>query len=167
MAGSGLGALTGAIYLAYRRSVRGLGKVIPLCAGLFGFGLIGFSLSRLFPLSLALMVIIGFGMMMQMASSNTILQTVVEDDKRGRVMSFYTMAIMGTAPFGSLLAGKLADVLGVPDTLRIGGISCIFGALLFAGRLPEMREVVRPIYVRQGIISEDKQTSFKSRNRIL
>lgn len=155
MAASGLGALTGAIYLAYRKSVRGLGKVIPLCAGLFGFGLIGFSLSRFFPLSLALMTVIGFGMMMQMASGNTILQTVVEDDKRGRVMSFYTMAIMGTAPFGSLLAGKLADILGVADTLTIGGISCILGALLFAGRLPEMRKAVHPIYVRQGIIPKD------------
>ncbi len=144
MAASGVGALTGAIYLAYRKSVRGLGKVIPLCAGLFGFGLIGFSLSRFFPLSLGLMTVVGFGMMMQMASGNTILQTVVEDDKRGRVMSFYTMAIMGTAPFGSLLAGKLADILGVPDTLTIGDISCILGAILFAERLPEMRKAVHP-----------------------
>jgi MFS family permease len=107
---SGVGALIAALYLASKKNVLGLFRNIPLTAVIFGFGLITFSLSRFYWLSLVLMVIAGFGMMLQMASSNTILQTVVDDDKRGRVMSFYTMAFMGTAPFGSLLAGGLAHI---------------------------------------------------------
>jgi MFS family permease len=154
MAASGLGALTGAIYLASKKSVLGFGRIIPVSAGIFGFGLVAFSLSRLFPLSLLLMVIIGLGMMLQLASSNTILQTIVDDDKRGRVMSFYAMAFVGTAPFGSLIAGELANVLGAPNTLIIGGVLCIFGALIFANRLPALKKMVRPIYVRLGIIPE-------------
>ncbi len=154
MAASGLGALTGAIYLASKKSVLGLEKIIPLSAGVFGIGLIAFSLSRFFPLSLVLMVITGLGMMLQLASSNTILQTIVDDDKRGRVMSFYTMAFIGTAPFGSLMAGALANVMGAPNTLMIGGVLCIIGALIFAKRLPELKKMVRPVYVRLGIISE-------------
>jgi MFS family permease len=151
---SGLGALTGAVYLASRKNVLMLGRIIPLSAGLFGLGLVAFSFSRSFTLSLALMVITGLGMMMQMASSNTILQTVVDDDKRGRVMSFYTMAFIGTAPFGSLLAGGLAKLLGAPLTLTIGGVSCLIGALLFARKLPELRKIIRPVYVRMGIMPE-------------
>jgi len=157
MGASGLGALTGAIYLAARKSVLGLGRIITLSAAIFGFGLVVFSLSRLFALSLVLMVIVGLGMMLQMASSNTVLQTIVEDDKRGRVMSFYSMAFMGTAPFGSLLAGGLSNILGVPNTLAIGGVSCLLGALIFARRLSELKKVVRPIYVRLGIIAEVSQ----------
>jgi len=151
---SGIGALIGAFYLASRKSVLGLGKIIPLSAAVFGFGLIAFSLSRLFLLSLVLMLITGFGMIMQMASSNTILQTIVDDDKRGRVMSFYTMAFMGTAPFGSLLAGGLASSLGAPNTLIIGGVSCVLGAIIFASKLSDLKKMVHPIYVRLGIISE-------------
>ncbi len=154
MGASGFGALTGALYLAYRKSVLGLGRIIALAAGTFGLGLIAFSLSRFIWLSLLLMVITGLGMMLQMASSNTILQTIVDDDKRGRVMSFYTMAFMGTAPFGSFLAGALASSLGAPNTLIIGGAACIVGAFLFARKLPELRKVVRPIYVKLGIIPE-------------
>ena len=154
MGASGLGALIGTIYLASRKSVLGLGRIIPLSAGIFGFGLVAFSLSRLFLLSLALMVITGIGMMLQMASSNTILQTIVDDNKRGRVMSFYTMAFVGTVPFGSLLAGGLTPILGAPNTLIIGGVFCISGALFFACKLPELKKMVRPIYVRLGIISE-------------
>ncbi len=154
MGASGAGALMGAIYLASKRSVLGLGKIIPLSAGIFGFGLVTFSLSRLFLLSLILMIITGLGMMLQMASSNTLLQTIVDDDKRGRVMSFYTMAFMGTAPFGSFLAGGLASFLGAPNTLIIGGIVCVLGALIFARKLAELRKMVHPIYVRLGIISE-------------
>jgi len=91
---------------------------------------------------------------MQMTSSNTILQTIVDDDKRGRVMSFYTMAFMGTAPFGSLLAGYLASHIGAPNTLLIGGVSCILGAILFSRKLPEIKRTIRPVYIRLGIISE-------------
>ena len=93
-------------------------------------------------------------MLMQMTSSNTILQTIVDDDKRGRVMSFYLMAFMGTAPFGSLLAGFLASKVGAPNTLIIGGVACILGALIFARKLPELKKLVHPIYVRLGIIPE-------------
>jgi len=126
----------------------------PLTAGAFGAGLISFSFSRALWLSLLLMVVTGLGFMVQMATSNTILQTIVEEDKRGRVMSFYTMAFMGTAPFGSLLAGVVAERIGAPHTLMLGGLGCILGALWFARSLPALRKDVRPIYVRIGILPE-------------
>lgn len=154
MAASGVGALSGAIFLAARKTVLGLGKFIPLMAGAFGAGLIAFSFSRALWLSLLLMVITGLGFMVQMAVSNTVLQTIVDEDKRGRVMSFYTMAFMGTAPFGSLLAGSVAERIGAPYTLMLGGLGCIFGALWFANSLPALRRDIRPIYVRIGIIPE-------------
>lgn len=152
---SGVGALIAALYLASKKNVLGLFRNIPLTAGIFGFGLITFSLSRFYGLSLVLMVIAGFGMMLQMASSNTILQTVVDDDKRGRVMSFYTMAFMGTAPFGSLLAGGLAHIIGAPYTLLIGGVAIVAGALIFARKLPELRKMIRSVYVKLGIITPE------------
>jgi len=154
MAASGVGALTGAMFLAARRSVLGLGKYIPLMAAAFGSGLMVFSFSRTLWLSLPLMVVTGLGFMAQMAASNTVLQTIVEEDKRGRVMSFYTMAFMGTAPFGSLLAGSLAERIGAPQTLMFGGLGCIAGAVWFASSLPSLREDVRPIYVKIGILPE-------------
>jgi MFS family permease len=154
MAASGVGALAGAVFLAARRSVLGLGKYIPLTAGLFGAGLVGFSFSRAVWVSLLIMVLTGLGFMVQMAVSNTVLQTIVEEDKRGRVMSFYTMAFMGTAPFGSLLAGSVADRIGAPHTLLIGGTGCILGALWFAMSLPALRREVRPLYVKIGILPE-------------
>ncbi len=154
MGASGIGALVGAFYLASRKSVLGLEKIIPLSAAIFGTGLMAFSLSRVFWLSLALMFITGLGLITQMASSNTILQTIVDDDKRGRVMSFYAMAFLGTAPFGSLLGGGLASRIGAPNTLIIGGISCVLGAFIFARKLPELKKMIRPIYVKFGIIPE-------------
>ncbi|MBV9211129.1 MAG: MFS transporter [Acidobacteria bacterium] len=154
MAASGVGALTGALLLASRHSVLGLGKYIPLSAAAFGAGLIAFSFSRMLWLSLLLMVVTGLGFMIQMAVSNTVLQTIVEEDKRGRVMSFYTMAFMGTAPFGSLLAGSVAERIGAPYTLLCGGVGCIIGALWFAASLPMLRRDVRPIYIQMGILSE-------------
>jgi len=154
MGASGIGALAGALYMASRKDILGFGKIIPLSAAVFGFGLIAFSLSRIFLVSMALMLITGFGMLIQMTSSNTILQTIVDDDKRGRVMSFYTMAFMGTAPFGSLMAGGLASSIGAPGTLMIGGVLCILSAVVFASRLGRLKEMVRPIYVRLGIIPE-------------
>jgi MFS family permease len=155
MAASGCGALTGTIYLASRKGVRGLGRIIVISSSLFGIGLITFSLSRVFWLSLLFMLLTGFGMMVQMASSNTVLQTIVEEDKRGRVMSFYAMAFMGMVPFGSLLAGSLANNIGAPYTVMIGGIACIFGSVMFAKKLPSLRKVARPVYVEKGIISEE------------
>ncbi len=152
MGATGVGALCGALYLASRRSVLGLGRVIPLAAGLFGGGLISFSFSRLEALSLALMLVTGAGMMVQMASSNTIIQTIVREEMRGRVMAFYTMAFMGTAPFGSLLAGALAARIGAPHTVLLGGTACILGGVVFSRALPRLRELVVPIYVDRGIL---------------
>ena len=154
MGAAGGGALCGAIYLAQRKTVAGLERVIPLVAGMFSLAMIGFALSRHQWLSLLLLFIIGFGVMVQMASSNTILQTIVDDDKRGRVMSFYVMCVMGTAPIGSLLAGAVAERLGTPETLVIGGVCCLVGALVFMLKLRVIREMIRPKYVEKGIISE-------------
>jgi len=154
MAAVGIGALFGAVRLAARRTVRGLGRVIPMTAAGFGASLIAFSASRMQWLSLLLLVVTGFCFMQQMASSNTILQTIVEDKKRGRVMSFYSMAIQGVAPFGSLIAGATASRIGAPATLMIGGAICVCGAALFAMKLPALRTLIRPIYIQKGVIPE-------------
>lgn len=151
LAGAGVGALGGSLYLASRRGVPGLERWIALTAGFFGVGLVGFSHSRVFWLSLIMVLLTGFGMMVQMASSNTVLQTIVEEDKRGRVMSLYAMAIRGMAPFGSLLVGSAASRIGAPNTLMISGLFCILGSALFARKLRVLREMVRPIYVKMGI----------------
>jgi MFS family permease len=153
MAAIGAGALGGAVTLAMRKSVLGLGRRIPVAAALFGASLIGFALSHTLWLSLLLLPVTGFGMMQQMASSNTILQTIVEDEKRGRVMAFYSMAFLGMTPFGSLLAGTLAARIGAPETLVLGGAACLAASLWFASKLPEIREVMRPIYVEMGILT--------------
>jgi MFS family permease len=154
MGATGVGALIGAVRLAARRSVLGLGRVIPMTAAGFGASLIAFSLSRHQWLSMLLLVVTGFCFMQQMASSNTILQTIVENEKRGRVMSFYSMAFQGVAPFGSLIAGAAASRIGAPLTLMIGGAICIAGAALFASQLPVLRRLVRPIYIQMGVIPE-------------
>jgi MFS family permease len=154
MGASGLGALIGAFYLASRKTVLGLGRLIAVAASIFGLGIIAFSFSRLLWLSLPLMLVTGVGQMVQMASSNTILQTIVDDDKRGRIMSFYTMAFMGGTPLGSLFAGTLASSIGTPHTLLIGGTTCLMGSVFFAHKLPALRKIVRPIYVKMGIIPE-------------
>ena len=154
MGAAGFGALMGALFLASRETVLKLGRLVPAAALLFGTALIILSLSRNYPLSLVLMVFIGLGMMMQAAASNTILQTITDDDKRGRVMSFYTMAIMGIAPFGNLIAGGLAKIIGTPGTIFTGGIATIAGALFFLRKLPELKAMVHPVYVKLGIIPE-------------
>ena len=153
-AAAGVGALTGALFLAARSTILGLGRLIFLMAITFGIGLIGFSLSQNLVLSLFLVALAGFGMMVQMASSNTILQTIAEEDKRGRVMGFYSMAFLGMTPFGSLVAGALAGTIGAPQTVLIGGSVCLVGGVLFAIQLPRIRTLVRPIYVRMGILPE-------------
>ena len=154
MTASGAGALIGALFLARRRSVVGLGRFIVIASALFGAGLTAFSFSRVLWLALPCLVVAGFGFMGQMAASNTIIQTIVDDAKRGRVMSFYMMAFLGTAPFGSLMAGWLSSRIGAPHTLLVGGISCLAGAAWFAGRLPALRTLVRPIYVDLGILPQ-------------
>ena len=154
MGATGVGALAGAVYLASRRSVLGLGRVIAAAAILFGCGLIAFSLSRTLALSLVLMVVTGTGFMVQLAASNTVIQTIVREEMRGRVMAFYTMAFMGTAPFGSLLAGGLAARVGAPHTILLGGGVCILGGVAFSHQLPRLRELVVPIYLERGILPE-------------
>ncbi len=154
MGASGLGALMGALFLASRESVLKLGRLIPAAAILFGSGLILLSFTRYFPLAMLLMIFIGLGMMLQAAASNTVIQTITDDDKRGRVMSFYTMAIMGTAPFGSLLAGAVAKSIGTPGTIFAGGIATVIGGLFFLRKLPELKVLVRPVYIKLGVIPE-------------
>jgi MFS family permease len=153
MTASGVGALFGAFYLASRPSVLGLGRVMALSTAVFGGGLIAFSFSRVLWLSLLILPVVGAGMMVTMAATNTIIQTIVEEHLRGRVMAFYTMAFLGTAPIGSLLAGVIAHRIGTTPTITIGGTCCLLAAAWFGSRLPRLREVVRPIYLERGIIA--------------
>ncbi len=148
MTASGCGALLGALYLAGRRSTAGLGPLIPGAGALFGLGLMAFAFSHVLWLSITLMVITGFGSMVQVASSNTLLQTIVEDGKRGRVMSFFLMAYFGTMPFGSLIAGSVSDRFGAPITLAFGGACCVAGAIWFATTLSSIEHQIAPAYAR-------------------
>jgi MFS family permease len=152
MGAAGLGALVSALSLVLRRSVRGLTKMIPIAAIVFGAGLVAFGLSRWVWLSLILMLFTGFGMLQGLTASNTIIQTLVPEDKRGRVMSYYTAAFVGMAPFGSLLAGAMAHWIGAPRTVMFTGSCCIAGGLWFWTRLPAIRKEMRPIYEKLGII---------------
>jgi MFS family permease len=152
MAASGLGALGGTICLASRKGALRLGMTTPVAGVVFGIGLMAFSHSHFLWLSLFFMSVTGFGMMVQMASSNIVLQNIVEDGKRGRVMSFFAMAFMGTAPFGSLLAGALAGRIGAPATLFLCGACCVLGSLAFSSRLRSLQEELAPIYVQKEII---------------
>lgn len=151
---SGLGALTGVLYLASRKSVVGLGRILCLASLTFGVGLIGFSLSAWPPLSMACLFLTGLGMMVELASGNTILQTIVDEDKRGRVMSFYTMAVAGMVPFGSLFSGWVAKYLGASTTILIGGVTCALGALCFSLLLPSLRREIGPIYRSLGLLPD-------------
>ncbi len=154
MTAGGCGALAGTVYLASRKSVIGLGRVIVLSSVLFAAGIAVFAVSRYFVLSMASMTLAGFGAMTLVASCNTVLQTILEEDKRGRVMSFFTVAFVGIAPFGSFGAGAMAGTVGPRETLLFGAACCLVGAALFAKYLPQIRVMVRPIYVRMGIIKE-------------
>ena len=153
MAASGVGALLGALYLASRETVVGLGRVILVGTLAFGASLIAFSMAHNVWIAAGLLAIAGGGFMTQMASTNTIIQTIVHEPYRGRVMSFYTMAFFGSAPIGSLLAGVIAERLGAPLTVRLGGAMCLLCGAWFAYMLPRLREVVRPIYVEKGIVA--------------
>jgi MFS family permease len=176
MGAMGVGALVSALSLAARKSVRGLVRMIPIAAAVFGLGLIGFGASRVFWLSIIMVMVAGMGMMMGMAASNTVIQTIVSEDKRGRVMSYYTMAFMGMAPFGSLLAGIMANGVGgalagpsspawwriltegvshgvgAPWTVILNGAVVVLGAAWFATKLPKLRRQIRPIYQEMGIV---------------
>jgi len=149
----GIGALVAAGYLATRKSVVRLERFTVIECFLFGLGLMIFSLSHREIFSFVAIFIAGCGMMGTMASCNTIIQTVVDDEKRGRVMGFYAMAIMGMSPFGSLMAGSLASHIGAPKTVLLGGACCAVASLLFARKLAAFREAVRSIYVARNIIT--------------
>jgi len=142
MGAAGTGALAGAIFMAAKKGVRGLGKSISIATFMFGIGLVILSYVSSVWLSLVLMVFIGFGIMVHMASSNTVLQTIVDDDKRGRVMGFYVMAFIGLTPFGSLLAGSLASHIGTPRTFLLAGISCVLGAFVFVFKMNSFNAIV-------------------------
>ncbi len=152
-AASGLGALTGVLFLASRRSVLGLGRIIFVSSLVFGTGLILFGLSHSILLSMGMTLIAGMGMMVQMAATNTVLQSIVEEDKRGRVMSLFLMAFTGTAPFGSLFGGFMADRIGAAMTLEIGGVACCLGGLLFLRALPEVVREIRPVHEQQELLA--------------
>jgi MFS family permease len=152
MGASGVGALVSALSLALRKSVRGLTTMIQIAAIMFGTGLILFGLSHYLALSLLLMLVVGFGMMQGLAASNTVIQTLVPEDKRGRVMSYYTMAFVGMTPFGSLLAGTLAHRFGAPHAVIITGAFCLAGAVWYTTQLKSIRSIMRPIYIEMGIL---------------
>lgn len=154
MGAGGFGALIGAFYLASRESVVKLGRLIPASTALFGIGLASLAFQRSFIVSIILLVFAGLGLMLHTAASNTILQTITDDDKRGRVMSFYSMAIMGLAPFGSLLSGTLAKLIGTPLAILAGGLTCFAGALVFYFKLPLLKNLVRPVYAKMDVIPE-------------
>ena len=152
MGAMGVGSLISALTLVLRKSVRGLLKMIPIAAASFGVGLVLFGLSHWIWLSMVLLLLVGFGMMQGLTASNTIIQTIVPEDKRGRVMSYYTVAFVGMSPFGSLMAGALAHAIGAPWTVVISGISCILGAAWFTTQMKTVRKAMRPIYEQLGII---------------
>jgi MFS family permease len=153
MGASGVGALAGTLTLAAKQEARGLGRWITYATAGFGTSMILFSLSRNFALSIALLVPVGFSMMLQMASSNTLIQTMVPDALRGRVMAVYSMMFMGMAPFGALLAGAIANHLGAPKTVALGGLTCLIGGLVFATRWPTLRGEARQLILAQGMSS--------------
>jgi MFS family permease len=161
MGASGVGALISAISLALRKSVRGLTTMIQIAAVMFGAGLILFGLSHHLVLSLLLMIVVGFGMMQGLAASNTVIQTLVPEDKRGRVMSYYTMAFVGMAPFGSLLAGALAHRFGASHAVIITGTFCLLGAAWFSTQLKSVRAVMKPIYIEMGILQSPTEPAFE------
>jgi MFS family permease len=154
MAAAGVGSFAGAISLISRRSIVGIGKWIAISPAIMGFGLIGLGLSRVLWLSLIMMLFVGFGFILQFAAGNTFLQTIVEDDKRGRVMSIYTMALFGVTPFGNLVAGGLANYIGAPNTVIIGGIVCVLGSIVFTKQLPALKILVLPLYQKMGLIPQ-------------
>jgi MFS family permease len=144
-AASGVGALGSGLSLAFRKSTEGLTRMLQIAAAALGGGLILFGLSRTLWLSMGLMVLIGFGMMQVFSASNTLIQTLVPEDKRGRVMSYFVMAMFGTAPFGSLLAGALAQRIGAPNTVFVTGAFCLAGSLWFGLERPGVQAVIQAI----------------------
>jgi len=170
VAGVGIGALTGALFLASRKDVIGLLKMIGVASLVFSGALVVFSFSRWFLISLGIMVFMGFGMMAQMVSCNTVIQTIVDDKKRGRIMSFYTMSFMGISPFGSLLMGGIASRLGAPFAILIGGLCCMLVALLYIRRLPVLQKDVKETLLKiaksheNAVIKNDSESVTLTEN---
>jgi MFS family permease len=163
MGATGVGALLAALTLAARTGVYGLGRWVTLaCAG-FGLSLIAFALSRIFWLSAALLVPAGFCMMLQMSSSNTLIQSMVRDDLRGRVMSVYAMSLIGMAPFGALFAGAMADRVGAPVTVILGAVACLGGAAIFGLHLPKIRDEARRLIVAQQMVGGEPASEMAAR----
>lgn len=167
MTAPGIGALVATVYLASRKSIYGAGPRIAAGAVMFGAGLIGVGIAVNLGLALVALAFVGLGMIVQLATSNTVLQTIVDDDKRGRVMSLYTMAFVGMTPFGSLLCGAIANRLGVQLTMLCGGIICLGAGLLFAVRIPALRPMVLPIYRRKGIIPLEVAEGLQNASALL
>ena len=162
MGATGVGALFGALTLASREGVKGLGRLAAWsCAG-FGVGLILFSLSRWFWLSTLLLLPVGYSVMLQMASTNTLIQTMVPDQLRGRVMALYSMMFMGMAPFGALLGGALAERMGAPVTVAVGGVACLLGAIWFGRELPALRIEARRMIVAQGLAGGEPEQELNA-----
>jgi MFS family permease len=151
MGATGVGALLGALTLATKTGVKGLGRWVAITCATFGVSLFLFSFSKIFWLSVALLLPAGYSMMLQMACSNTLIQTMVPDQLRGRVMSLYSMMFMGMAPFGALFGGALAHRMGAPVTVEVGGLACVMGAIWFARKLPELRIEARRLIIAQGL----------------
>ena len=163
MTAMGVGALFGSIYLASRHTVVGLGRRIAQASMLFGAALIAFSLSTNLWLSLALLPLTGAGFIVTLAATNTVVQTVVPEALRGRVMSFYTVSFLGTTPIGGLMAGYLAEHIGAPLTIGLGGLACLVGGMWFYTTLPRLRALIRPVYAERGLlVVPDTDTSAKS-----
>jgi MFS family permease len=154
MGGVGLGAIAGALYLASRREVSGFARQIQIASGLLGVGLVAFSQARSFTLSFLLLAVIGFSVILLLASSNTVIQTMVHDDKRGRIMGLYGLCFLGVAPVGSLLAGAVAEKMGAPLTLLIGGGCCVAGAVAFSRMVRAVREAISPLPPEKGVPAE-------------
>jgi MFS family permease len=163
MGSTGIGALLGALTLAVRSGVRGLGRLIALACGGFGVSLIAFGFSRNFWLSAVLLIPVGFSIMLQMACSNTLIQAMVPDALRGRVMAVYSMMFMGMAPFGALLGGVLADRLGAPITVAIGGLASIAGAIVFGQKLPVFRGEARQLIIAQAMAGGEPAEEMSAR----
>jgi MFS family permease len=163
MGATGVGALLGALTLATRRGVYGLGRWVAFSCGGFGVSLLLFAWSRNFYLSAILLLPVGFCMMLEMSSSNTLIQAMVPDHLRGRVMAVYSMMFMGMAPFGALLGGGLADRVGAPITVSMGAIACIGGAALFGLRLPKIRVEARQLIVQQAVAGGEPPVEMTSR----
>ncbi|HVV86898.1 MAG TPA: MFS transporter, partial [Kofleriaceae bacterium] len=149
---SGLGALSSALYLASRRSVVGLGSVLARAAAAFGAGLLALSFVRSPWLAAPIVMVVGAGMMLQMAGVNTIVQSLVDEDKRGRVMSLYALAFFGSQTVGALIAGAVASAVGPHVVVGVGGACCVLAAIVFRAALPALRTVSRPLYVAKGLL---------------